>query len=537
MSKLELERWKSVGEADPVGKYEVRVIRERSTKGRERYRVKCVRAKLRAAHPDWAWKVFAQDTEDKTMKQLAYEHAFKINEFLIHGDPDNITPHEIESLKNLFAKMKGHNAARKDDPNWAAVTVDDLDPLIDTGIKFQRVLKEHINCSWTAGIENLEMKALVLQFTGWLKSESAKLIAPSFSELLQKCLADKTSSTGGVTGNPLSPAQKSRWERHLGLVDEWIGHLKTSDNELSILNTCVHGIKNFKSKKGKPWMGRSKYHAANSISQFGIWMKDQGHVSNNFFKPLTKRFRVDRSAPPVLLPPAQVEKLFITAANNSKLIDHIPALAVMFGTGCRPSEASYDNDPAWPKKQRRYQWEWAQGWNENRPSEVTGGVALHLPEWADDAQTMRASKTESRMLDMPPNFFAWLKWYFEDIKGGELPTTGQLLFKQGTWDQIRQDAGLFRNSDGKSLWPYDASRNSFTSYANHYVEWKEKAARDYWMDRCGHDYATFKKYYKVQVTQEECHAYFNILPPKKKAPPVKGKTDETKAASQSAASA
>ena len=182
MSKLELERWKSVGEADPVGKYEVRVIRERSTKDRERYRVKCVRAKLRAAHPDWAWKVFAQDTEDKTMKQLAYEHAFKINEFLIHGDPDNITPHEIESLKNLFAKMKGHNAARKDDPNWAAVTVDDLDPLIDTGIKFQRVLKEHINCSWTAGIENLEMKALVLQFTGWLKSESAKLIAPSFSE-------------------------------------------------------------------------------------------------------------------------------------------------------------------------------------------------------------------------------------------------------------------------------------------------------------------------------------------------------------------
>ena len=134
------------------------------------------------------------------------------------------------------------------------------------------------------------------------------------------------------------------------------------------------------------------------------------------FKPLTKRFRVDRSAPPVLLPPAQVEKLFITAANNSKLTDHIPALAVMFGTGCRPSEAAYDNDPAWPKKQRRYQWEWARGWNENRPSEVTGGVALHLPEWADDAQTMRASKTESRMLDMPPNFFAWLKWYFEDIK-------------------------------------------------------------------------------------------------------------------------
>ena len=54
MSKLELERWKSAGEADPVGKYEVRVTRERSTKGRERYRVKCVRGKPKAAHPDWA---------------------------------------------------------------------------------------------------------------------------------------------------------------------------------------------------------------------------------------------------------------------------------------------------------------------------------------------------------------------------------------------------------------------------------------------------------------------------------------------------
>ena len=50
------------------------------------------------------------------------------------------------------------------------------------------------------------------------------------------------------------------------------------------------------------------------------------------------------------------------------------------------------------------------------------------------------------------------------------------------------------------------------------------------MDRCGHRYATFKKYYKVQVTQEECHAYFNILPLKKKAPPVKVQTDGAKVA-------
>ena len=536
MSELKSERWETIPPIEKAGKYKVRVIRERFSKDCERYRVKCVRARLMESHPDWARKVFSRDTEDKPMKQLAYEHAFKINEFLIHGDPDNITHHEIESLKNLFAKMKGHNAARKDDPNWATVTVDDLDPLIDTGIKFRRVLKEHINCSWTAGIEGLEMKELVSQFTDWLRSESEKLVAPSFSELLQKCLDDKTSPTGGVTGRSISASQKSRWKRYLDLADDLIGHFKTSDDERIILNACVQGIKSGE-YKGKPWMDRTKWHAANIISQSGIWMKEQGHIPDNFFKPLTKRFRVNRSPLPVLLPPDQVEKLFTTAANNPGQIDHIPFMAVLFGTGCRPSEAASDNDPAWPKKQRRYQWEWAKGWDENRPSEVTGGVALHLPEWADDAQTMRASKTESRMLDMPPNFFAWLKWYFEDIKGGELPTTGQLLFKQGTWDQIRQDAGLFRNSDGKSLWPYDASRNSFTSYANHYVEWKEKAARDYWMDRCGHDYATFKKYYKVQVTQEECHAYFNILPPKKKAPPVKVQTDGAKAASQSAASA
>ena len=69
------------------------------------------------------------------MKQLAYEHAFKINDFLIHGDPDNINQHENEILRNIYAKMKGINAARKDDPTWMPVTVDDLDPLIDSGIK------------------------------------------------------------------------------------------------------------------------------------------------------------------------------------------------------------------------------------------------------------------------------------------------------------------------------------------------------------------------------------------------------------------
>ena len=40
-----------------------------------------------------------------------------------------------------------------------------------------------------------------------------------------------------------------------------------------------------------------------------------------------------------------------------------------------------------------------------------------------------------------------------------------------------------------------------------------------------------------RVTLRDGTAYFNILPPKKKAPPVKVQTDGAKAASQSAASA
>jgi len=120
MSEIKLERWETVLPVEKVGKHKVQVAREQSTKGRERYRVKCVKAKLTAAHPDWARRVFSADTEDKTMKQLALSHADKINEFLINGDPDNINHHEHESLKNLFAKIKGHNVARKDDSNWEA---------------------------------------------------------------------------------------------------------------------------------------------------------------------------------------------------------------------------------------------------------------------------------------------------------------------------------------------------------------------------------------------------------------------------------
>jgi hypothetical protein len=324
------------------------------------------------------------------------------------------------------------------------------------------------------------MKELVLRFAGWLKSESAKLVAPTYSELLQKCLADKISSTGGVTGRPLSPAQKGRWKYHLGLADGWIGHLKTSDDKHRILNACVDGIKGFKSDNGKPWMDRSKYHAANTMSQTGIWMKEQGYILDNFFLPLTKRFRVKSSAPPQILLPCQVEKLFTIASSNPKFIKLIPYLAMVCGTGCRPSEAAYDNDSNWPKSQRRYQWRWAQGWAENYASEVTGGIILHQPEWGDDNHTMRASKTSDRSPDIPPNFFDWLKWYFEDVMGGELPSTGQLWFSQELWDQLREAAGL----GGKS-WPHDATRNSFTSYANHYAEWKDNASRDYWMDACG----------------------------------------------------
>ena len=34
---------------------------------------------------------------------------------MIHGDPDNINQHENEILRNIYAKMKGINAARKDE--------------------------------------------------------------------------------------------------------------------------------------------------------------------------------------------------------------------------------------------------------------------------------------------------------------------------------------------------------------------------------------------------------------------------------------
>ena len=523
------ERWESVGKSDKVGKFGVPVTRQQSSKGNERWMVKCVRRKLMESHPEWARKVFSRDTEDKTIKQLAYEHAFRINSFLNDSDPDNIQDHERERLNTLYAKMKGLNVARMDDADWEAITLDTLDPIIDTGIKFRRVLREHVNCSWTAGIESLEMTALVSQFTGWLKSESAKLIAPTYSELIKKCLADKLSPTGGVTGRPMSPAQKGRWNHHMGLAKGWFGHLKTSDEDRMIVNACVHGIKNYKCDKGKPWKERSKNHAASTMSQFGIWLKDHGHIPDNFFKPLTKKFRVHNSAPPKILLPSQVESLFKIAASHPKFIKLIPHLVMLFGTGCRPSESATDNDPTWPKSKRRYQWKWAQGWAENYSSEVTGGVILHQPEWADNARTMRASKTPDRTHDMPPNFFSWMRWYFEDVTGEGLPNTGQIWYSDELWGQLKKAAGL----DGDS-WPHDATRNSFTSYANANVAWKEKASRDYWMDACGHRWETFKRFYKVPVTQAQCRAYFSILPPKKKAPPTNAKADGTRSASSTA---
>lgn len=540
MRNIKPERWKSVGKPEKVGKYRVQVGHERSDRGNERFRVKCVKERLTESHPNWARKVFSRDTEDKTMKQLAYEHAFKINDFLIHGDPDNINQHENEILRNIYAKMKGINAARKDDPTWMPVTVDDLDPLIDTGIKFQRVLKEHVNCSLTAGIEHLQMKELVSRFAGWLKSESAKLVAPTYGELIEKCLADKLSPTGGVKGKPMSIAHKARWNHHMRLADGWFGHLKTSTEKHIVINACRNGIKCYKSSDGKPWEDRSKNHAASTMSQFGLWLADHGYISDNIFKLLVKKFRVNDSAPPKILLPSQVARLFEIAANNPKFIKLIPHLVMLCGTGCRPSESATDNDPTWPKSQRRYQWKWANGWAENLPSEVTGGIILHQPEWADAARTMRASKTPDRMHDMPPNFFAWLKWYYEDVMDGELPTTGQMWFSGELWDQLREAAGWNINANtgtGGEPWPHDATRNSFTSYANANAAWKDKASRDYWQDACGHSYLTFKRFYKRHVSQAQCLEYFNILPPKKKAPPVKGQGDRAKAASQSAASA
>ena len=138
---------------------------------------------------------------------------------------------------------------------------------------------------------------------------------------------------------------------------------------------------------------------------------------------------------------------------------------------------------------------------------------------------------------MPPNFFAWLKWYYEDVMGGELPTTGQMWFSGELWDQLREAAGWNINANtgtGGEPWPHDATRNTFTSYANHNVAWKNKSSRDYWQDTCGHSYLTFKQFYKRRVSQTQCLAYFNILPPKKKAPPTNAKVGGTRSASSSA---
>ena len=359
------------------------------------------------------------------------------------------------------------------------------------------------------GLGKNKPKATVKDFEKFLDERSHQEIAPSFKELIEKCVAEKTGKYGGQGNRELEPSSKRDWKLYIGKnLNHWIGHYSSTEKKKILMKAVRDGInKGVETRKGrelgKPWSEISKWKRAKKVSEFAKWCieHDEEYLKVNFFAALPKKFSPTFETRPSVYEPSIVKRLFEVLASNERYKRMIPYYTLCFFGGLRPSEAAYASNA-----KRRLNWQVFDEWK--RKSEVTKGVKSEVV--AKNHLGMRMSKSNiDRTADLPPNGVAWIKFAL-----GELPTDGEVHYDRDIVEAARKEADLWgKDPDGKAKWIDDGARHSATTYANNNTDFKAPTS-EYWRDAFGHKDDVFKKHYGGRVDHQSVKTeYFSIMPP------------------------
>jgi len=394
---------------------------------------------------------------------------------------------------------------------------DNLESLIDAGIKINEVfhtINEKREAKGFTAYRHLED-----YLDQYVKDELRKLekaTAPKIN-YFTGLLLSKRLKKGNVKKT------SGEWRRVISNLDKWIGDCSSAEKGFALKERVENGIYSALNDAGRAvgdyWSQSTRWKYAKKAKEFGKFMVegvDPKHQwDKNPFIALPEDFAPKGLSRPKTFTVDEVAKLFEVASKeeNRSIIDY---MSFLFFSGPRPYEIAGE------ETYRRLPFKNMKGWEHK--SKVTGGVLFDI--FAKDDKGRSASKMgRDRIADLTANGVEWIRWAHE----GKLPNESKVFYSRRIFDRVKEEALDY-------YWPQEVSRHTFTSMANNstHFEIDPLMKGDYWIKRCGHERKTYDDYYGVPVLPKVCEDYFNILPPKKIAPSVKGQGDRAKSASQSA---
>lgn len=360
--------------------------------------------------------------------------------------------------------------------------------------------------------------------------------ATPYSKIIDEFIEWKTGLYGGRGNKELGDGAKLEWKTIAGYLKESIGDYPVTSGKKDIRNAVIDVInkgrnKNNGADKGEPWSPQYKFRIAERAQTIGNWALKEEHLTVNPMAGLSKEFAHENDGEVQIFSPDVVQKIFDAAAKLRNGV-MLPYFALLFYSTIRPEELA-----DFKRADEKFFWKNMEGWKHDEYHlGPIGGLEFTVPKYEIiNGVKTRRSKVPTRQAFVTPTGMAWLRYYFVDLQGKDLPNDDQIFASRKYRTEIKDAAGVVGD------WPQDHARHSLCSYGYYHHEFRKLLTDDDWHRASGHNVKTFKKYYDSTQPQSDCAAYFGVLPPGTKS--LAAAIEETKrefrakAASESAASA
>jgi hypothetical protein len=347
-----------------------------------------------------------------------------------------------------------------------------------------------------------------IKFKSETEEKTKKEEASPYSKIIDEFIEWKTGLYGGKGNKELGVGAKQEWNTMAAIIKKAIGDYVTTSAKKDIRNALTDGINkgtnNNKGKNnGKPWGQQYKLRISERAETIGGWALKQEHITVNPLFELSKEFDYENDKEVEVFSPDQIQKIF-DAATKLRNGVMLPYITLLFYSTVRPEELAN-----FKRRDEKFFWRNMLGWkHDERYLGEIGGLEFKVPkyEMINGVKTRR-SKVRTRQAFITPTGMEWLRYYFVDLLGKELPNEGQIFASERFRTKIKEAAGI----DGD--WPQDYARHSLCSYGYYHHEFSKILKDDDWHRASGHNAETFKKYYDSAQTQADCTAYFGVLPP------------------------
>ena len=352
------------------------------------------------------------------------------------------------------------------------------------------------------------LSELKTKLKGETEAKTKKEEATPYSKIIDEFIKWKTSPHGGKGNKELGDGAKGEWKTIAAIINKAIGDYVTTSAKKDIRNALTDGINkgtnNNKGKEnGKPWGQQYKLRISERAETIGGWALKQEHLTVNPLFELSKEFAYENDKEVEVFSPDQIQKIF-DAATKLRNGVMLPYITLLFYSTVRPEELA-----DFKRRGEKFFWKNMLGWeHDERYLGPIGGLEFKVPkyEMMNGVKTLR-NKVSTRQAFITPTGMEWLRYYFVDLLGKELPNEGQIFASERFRTKIKEAAGIV------GAWPQDHARHSLCSYGYYHHEFSKILKDDDWHRASGHNAETFKKYYDSAQTQADCTAYFGVLPP------------------------